>query len=75
MSPLGAFRGKVFEDEERGVISGLILLAALWMANQVHQPLDLVFLGAVLAVLVNLWLRHTRGSLERWYPTWLKARA
>lgn len=73
--PPRAFRGRIFEAEERGVISGLILLAALWAANGVQQPLALVYLGAVLAVLINLWARYARDGLERWYPAWLKARA
>jgi NitT/TauT family transport system substrate-binding protein len=72
--PPRAFRGRIFEDEERGVISGLILLAALWVANSMHQPLTIVYLGAMIAVLVNLWLYRARSGLERWYPAWLRAR-
>lgn len=68
-----AFRGISFEDEERGVLSGAVLLMALWVANQREDALPLVYAGALLAVSLNLLVRLKRGALARYYPDWLSA--
>jgi uncharacterized membrane protein YeiH/ABC-type nitrate/sulfonate/bicarbonate transport system substrate-binding protein len=68
-----ALRRRVFEDEERGAISGLVLLGALWVANREDDPFA-VYLGVVLAVVLNLGVRYARRPLSRIYPAWLTAR-
>lgn len=69
-----ALRSRVFGDEERGALSGLVLLGALWLANREQDPLA-VYLGAVLAVLLNLGVRYARRPLASVYPAWLTARS
>lgn len=68
-----SFRGRLFEDEERGVLSGLTLLAFLWAANQFESPALLVYAGAIAAVALNLTVRFQREALAKFYPKWLAA--
>lgn len=58
-----SFRGRLFEDEERGVLSGITLLAFLWTANQFESPSMLVYTGVVTAVALNVTVRLKRDKL------------
>lgn len=68
-----AFRGRLFQDEERGVLSGVTLLAFLWLANQFEDPGYLVYVGAAAAVLLNIAVLLKRDALVSYYPKWLTA--
>ena len=68
-----AFRGGLFEDEERGVLSGVTLLVFLWAANQFHSPGFLVYAGAITAVVLNMAVFLKRDTLRAFYPKWLSA--
>lgn len=68
-----AFRGRLFQDEERGVLSGVTLLAFLWAANQFEDPDVLVYAGAVAAVFLNIAVLLKRDALVSYYPKWLSA--
>lgn len=70
-----SFRGRLFEDEERGVLSGVTLLAFLWVANQFESPSLIVYTGVIAAVVLNLTVRFQREALSKYYPRWLAASA
>ena len=68
-----SFRGRPFEDEERGVLSGITLLAFLWCANHFESPNGLVYAGVMAAVALNLTVRLKRNAFIDGYPKWLSA--
>ncbi len=69
----GAFRGGLFEDEERGVLSGVTLLVFLWGANQLESPGLLVYSGVIAAVVLNMAVLLQKDALLKYYPKWLSA--
>ena len=68
-----SFRGRWFEDEERGVLSGAVLLLFVWAANQIENPGLIVYAGVVVAVALNLVVRFGREKLAKYFPNWLAA--
>jgi len=68
-----SFRGRPFENEERGVLSGVTLLLFLWGANQFESPSLLVYAGTIAAVVLNVTVRFKGKALAKYYPKWLAA--